>query len=65
MKLNDAMATCFPPETYDAMRKHLSPPELLNAAALECFLHPQPPEVENEIRASLLELRQTGIMPKQ
>lgn len=64
MNLNDAMSKCFPPEIYRAMKDHLSPPEMLNAAALECFLHKQEDGVEDVVRAALIFLRQIGTMPK-
>lgn len=64
MELKEAIKKCFKPDVYEAMKSHLSPPEMLNAAALECFLHYQPEEVESTIKAALIFLRQIGTMPE-
>lgn len=64
MNIYTAIAQCFPPEIYCAMKGHLSPPEMLNAAAIECFCHKREDEVANTIRNGLNHLRLFGLMPK-
>lgn len=64
MKLQEAIEKCFEDGSYPILKKQLAPPELLKAAALECFLNRRNFEVENMIRAGLIFLKSTGLMPK-
>lgn len=65
MKINEAIEKCFEYEIYQAMKiRGMSPPSMLEAAALQCFLHKQEEDVENTIRAGLIFLNATGLMPK-
>jgi hypothetical protein len=68
MKLSLAMEKSFLPGVWEAYKRHrlLSPPELLEQAAIECFLHPEEKEagVAETIRHGLLHLRLTGFMLK-
>ena len=65
MTLNEAIEKALGTEIYHAVKGHLSPPEILKIAALECFLHKQEDEVEDVIRAGMIFLDATGLMPKQ
>ena len=64
MNLNEAIEKCFEPRVYVAMKHGMSPPEILKAAALQCFLHNQEEGVEDKIRAALIVLDATGLMMK-
>ena len=64
MKLNDALEQCWDNDAYNAIKHHLSLPELLDAAAIQCFLYPPHPVVSNTIREALLHLRTVGTIPK-
>lgn len=64
MNLNEAIEKCFEPEVYSAMKNRISPPEMLKAAALQCFLHNQEEGVEDKIRTALIILDATGMMMK-
>lgn len=61
MTLKEAIEGSFNPEVYEGIKKHLSPPELLQAAAIECFLKEPTSERARLIREELTLLRLTGI----
>lgn len=54
--LRYALMSCFG-DDYEGIAKHLSLPELLMAAAAECFLNKQSEEVESAIREALIYFR--------
>lgn len=62
-ELGEAVKACLTPETYAVLVGRLSPPELLKAAAYQCFLHQQAPGVEDLVRAACVFLDQTGVVP--
>lgn len=64
MNIQEAIEQCFKPEVYKAVKGHLSPPELLKMAVVECFLHKKDQRVEDTIRAGMIFLDATGLMPK-
>ena len=62
MTLQQAIEITLKPEIYLAVKNHLSPPEILKMAAIQCFLHQQEEEVEDAIRGAMIALNATGLM---
>lgn len=64
MTTREAIIQCFAPNISTPLQQYLSWPELLNAAALECFVHYDkiPHEIQQKIREALIYIRLMGVM---
>ena len=65
MTLSQAVEKALKPQIFAAVKGHLSPPEILKTAALQCFLHEQEEGVEDKIRAHMIILDATGLMTEK